>query len=41
MRKILVRTGFKGEDGEYDVRPDFVAENLLDAAQKVLDLQRR
>jgi rfaE bifunctional protein nucleotidyltransferase chain/domain len=40
MRKILIQTGFKGSDGEYPVRPDIVAEDLLDAAKKVLELQR-
>jgi rfaE bifunctional protein nucleotidyltransferase chain/domain len=41
MRKILVKTGFKGEDGEYDVQPDIEAKDLLDAAKKVLELQRK
>jgi D-glycero-D-manno-heptose 1,7-bisphosphate phosphatase len=32
MRTILVKTGDAGKDGEYDVRPDFTAEGLLEAA---------
>ncbi len=40
MRKILIQTGFKASDGEYPVKPDIVAEDLLDAAKKVLESQR-
>ena len=29
---ILVRTGFSGKDGEFDVQPDYAAEDLIDAA---------
>jgi rfaE bifunctional protein nucleotidyltransferase chain/domain len=31
-KTILVKTGHKGEDGEFDAAPAFVAENFLDAA---------
>lgn len=30
-KTILVKTGMKGEDGKYDVTPDYTAMNLLDA----------
>jgi len=40
MKTILVKTGHKGEDGEYPVNPDYVAENILSAAQWVLQLER-
>lgn len=33
LTTILVRTGKAGEDGEYPVKPDYVAEDLLDAAR--------
>lgn len=31
IKSILVKTGQKGEDGKYDVIPDYVAEDLNDA----------
>lgn len=40
MTAILVRTGFKGEDGEYPGKPDYHAEDLLDAAEWVLKRER-
>ena len=40
IRTILVKTGFKGEDEEYSVKPDFVADDLLHAAQIVLSLEQ-
>lgn len=40
MRTVLVRTGFGGKDGEFKARQDVTAENLLDAAQRVLELER-
>ncbi len=40
IRTILVKTGFKGKDGEYPVKPDFTAEDLLNAAQIVLSLEQ-
>jgi D,D-heptose 1,7-bisphosphate phosphatase len=33
---ILVKTGNAGKDGTYDVKPDFVCENLLEAAKLIL-----
>lgn len=36
MRTILVKTGEAGLDRKYDVRPDYVAENLLEAVSIVL-----
>ncbi|MFC1502532.1 HAD hydrolase-like protein [bacterium] len=41
MKTILVKTGFKGEDGEYQGTPDFSADNLLKAADWVLKNERR
>jgi len=40
MRTILVRTGFKGEDGEYPGEPDFWADNLSKAAEFILGEER-
>ena len=40
IKTILVKTGFKGKDGEYPVEPDFVADDLLHAAQIVLSLEQ-
>jgi phosphoglycolate phosphatase-like HAD superfamily hydrolase len=37
-RTILVRTGYGGRDGKYDVRPDFVAEDLAEAADIILGM---
>jgi rfaE bifunctional protein nucleotidyltransferase chain/domain len=39
MRTVVVRSGFRGEDGEYDVQPDVVADNILDAAERILRLE--
>jgi D-glycero-D-manno-heptose 1,7-bisphosphate phosphatase len=41
MKTVVVRSGFRGEDGEFDVRPDLTADDLLDAAGKILDLERK
>ncbi len=35
-RTVIVRTGYKGKDGLYDVSPDFVCDNFLTAVQKLL-----
>ena len=35
VKTILVKTGYAGEDGKYNVKPDFVAKNLL-AAVKII-----
>lgn len=40
-RAILVRTGFAGSDNRYDVKPDYVAGDLLDAADYILGEERR
>lgn len=34
--KVIVKTGDRGEDGVYDVKPDFVCDNFLDAVQILL-----
>jgi hypothetical protein len=33
---VLVRTGHGGQDGKYPGKPDFVAENVLDAVNLIL-----
>ena len=38
MRTILVKTGYAGKDGKYNVKPDFVAKNLMQAA-KIIERQ--
>ena len=35
-RTILVKTGKGGADGKYDVRPDYVCKNLLEAAKLII-----
>lgn len=40
MRTILVKTGFGGEDGEYPGQPDYWADDLWDAANMVLRIER-
>lgn len=35
-RTILVKTGKSGKDGNFDVKPEYAANNLLDAAQYIL-----
>ena len=37
MHTILVRTGKSGNDGLYDVRPDTVCDDLLDAVRWIVD----
>ena len=36
MKTVLVKTGEAGGDGKYDVTPDFVAENVLQAVESIL-----
>ena len=36
-KTVLVETGYAGKDGKYSVHPDFIARNLLEAVQFVLD----
>lgn len=33
---VILRTGHKGEDGLYDVLPDFVCDSFLDAVRRLL-----
>ncbi len=33
LTTILVKTGYKGMDGKYNMKPDFVAKNLTDAVK--------
>lgn len=35
-RTILVKTGKAGKDGNFEVKPDYTAENLLEAAKYML-----
>ena len=41
MKTILVRTGFGGRDGEFSAQPDLTADDLLDAAGHVLEMERK
>ncbi len=41
MKTVIVRTGFGGKDGEYDIKPDWIAGDLLDAAEQVLHSERK
>lgn len=34
-RTVIVKTGYKGKDGLYDVAPDFVCDNFLDAVRRL------
>ena len=36
VRTILVLTGQAGKDGKYDVKPDSIAEDLLDAVMQII-----
>jgi mannose-1-phosphate guanylyltransferase / phosphomannomutase len=36
LTSVLVRTGEAGKDGKFDVKPDFEAENLLEAVRLIL-----
>lgn len=38
MKTILVKTGQAGTDGKYDVNPDYVVNNILEAALKIKDI---
>ena len=40
VKTILVLTGQAGSDGKYDVQPDQVAENLLDAVESILHIEK-
>jgi D-glycero-D-manno-heptose 1,7-bisphosphate phosphatase len=41
MRTVLVRTGFGGGDGEFAAQPDITAEDLMDAAKRILEMERK
>ena len=36
VKSVLVRTGYAGKDGKFAVKPDFVADDLLDATPIIL-----
>jgi histidinol-phosphate phosphatase family protein len=36
-KTILVKTGHAGTDGKYDVKPDAICRNILEAANRILD----
>ncbi|MCM1218375.1 MAG: HAD-IIIA family hydrolase [Lachnospiraceae bacterium] len=37
MKTVLLKTGVGGLDGKFDVRPEFVADNLLEAVTRILE----
>lgn len=37
LKTVLVKTGLGGKDGNFDVKPDFVASDLLSAVKLVLE----
>ncbi len=39
-RKILVRTGHAGKDGKYNAKPDFTADNVLEAAVLIKSIKQ-
>ena len=39
-KTILVRTGFGGSDGNFNAAPDYTADDLLDAANYILERER-
>ena len=41
LKSILVRTGKAGQDKEYQIKPDFIAKDLLDAASWILEQERK
>ena len=40
IKSILVKTGQAGEDGKYDVSPDYVCDDLEEAVEKVLSNEK-
>ena len=40
IKSVLVNTGQKGLDGKYEINPDIIAEDLLDAINKILIKER-
>ncbi len=41
LKSILVRTGTAGKDREYQIKSDFIAKDLLDAANWILQQERK
>jgi D,D-heptose 1,7-bisphosphate phosphatase len=41
MRSVLVKTGYAGQDRKYDVKPDFIANDLKDAVEKILKVLKK
>lgn len=39
-KTILVKTGYAGGDGKFDIKPDYVCKNLLDAAKLIIKTQK-
>jgi hypothetical protein len=39
-KTILVKTGYGGSDKEFDVRPDFICENLLEATILIIGTKK-
>ena len=39
LKSILLKTGHGGMDGKFDAKPDYVADNLLDAVRIILAKQ--
>ena len=39
MRTALVLTGEAGKDKKYDVKPDLICKNLLEAVEKILETE--
>lgn len=39
MRTALVLTGESGKDKKYDVKPDLICKNLLEAVEKILEME--
>lgn len=39
MRTALVLTGEAGKDKKYDVKPDLICKNLLEAVEKILEME--
>ena len=38
-KTILVKTGYAGRDGRYEVKPDYVASDLFDAIKIIVGTQ--
>ncbi len=40
-KNILVKTGYGGKDGEYEVHPDYIAKDLFDASTYILERDKK